>query len=251
MSDIIVRMAADDIRHLSEAAAHGMSVNVWSAFLAETRFRAKIATWVARFGRDLPSHHVVHGRGFGGCVEDPGASNGRIGQPRGAEIESLNIACLLHLSGQIVLIPQLRALKQLKCSSHNTLPVPIRQRFSASAGGCNSSFPNILDCMVAPIALKLPARTHGRSPQIGPTRLSAGLVWLFGQACSCFLSLLWIWKRELAVLSAGHGRRRRRRGAQRRRARGPLARAAHARNAKRPDNAREAQLRDCRRECSV
>ena len=64
VSDIIVRMAADDIRHLPPAAAHGMSVNVWSAFLAETLFRAKIATWVARFGRDLPSHHVVDGRRF-------------------------------------------------------------------------------------------------------------------------------------------------------------------------------------------
>ena len=126
-------MTVDDLRQKAEAAARGMSVNVWSAFLAETRFRAKIATWVARFGRDLPSYHVVHGRRFGGCVSDPGASNGRIGQPRGAEIESLNIARLLHLSGQIFLIPQLRALKQLKCSSHNTLPLPIPLRFSAAA----------------------------------------------------------------------------------------------------------------------
>ena len=110
-----------------------MSVNVWSAFLAETRFRAKIATWVARFGRDLPSHHVVHGREFRDCVEDPGASNGRIGQPRGAEIESLNIARLLRISGQIVLIPLLRALKQLNLSSANTLPVPIQRRFLRTA----------------------------------------------------------------------------------------------------------------------
>ena len=93
---IVVRMTVDDLRQKAAAAAHGMSVNVWSAFLAETRFRAKIATchWVAaaRFGRDLPSYHVVHGRRFGGCVSDPGASNWRIGQPRGAEIESLYIA---------------------------------------------------------------------------------------------------------------------------------------------------------------
>ena len=61
---IVVRMTADDLRQKAEAAARGMSVNVWSAFLAETRFRAKIATWVARFGRDLPSHHVVDGRRF-------------------------------------------------------------------------------------------------------------------------------------------------------------------------------------------
>ena len=77
---IVVRMTVDDLRQKAAAAAHGMSVNVWSAFLAETRFRAKIATWVARFGRDLPSHHVVHGRRFGGCVEDLGASIGRIGR---------------------------------------------------------------------------------------------------------------------------------------------------------------------------
>ena len=83
MSDIIVRMAADDIRHLPPAAAHGMSVNVWSAFLAETRFRAKIATWVARFGRDLPSHHGVHARGFGGCIEAAGPQKDVSGSPLG------------------------------------------------------------------------------------------------------------------------------------------------------------------------
>jgi len=94
-------MTFDDLRQKAAAVAHGMSVSVWSAFLAETRFRAKIATWVARFGRDLPSHHVVHGRRFGGCVSDPGASNGRIGQPRGAEIESLNIAPEPQLFGFI------------------------------------------------------------------------------------------------------------------------------------------------------
>ena len=41
---IVVRMTVDDLRQKAEAAARGMSVNVWSAFLAETRFRAKIAT---------------------------------------------------------------------------------------------------------------------------------------------------------------------------------------------------------------
>ena len=86
VSDIIVRMAADDIRHLPPAAAHGMSVNVWSAFLAETRFRAKIATWVARFGRDLPSHHVVDGRRFFlaltglGAIETLGQPHNRVTQ---------------------------------------------------------------------------------------------------------------------------------------------------------------------------
>ena len=64
-------------------------------------FRRKSRPWVARFGRDLPSYHVVHGRRFGGCVSDLGASNGRIGQPRGAEIESLNIAFELELFGFI------------------------------------------------------------------------------------------------------------------------------------------------------
>ena len=80
VSDIIVRMAADDIRHLPPAAAHGMSVNVWSAFIAETRFRAKIATWVARFGRDLPSHHVVDGRRFFLALTGLGAIEA-LGQP--------------------------------------------------------------------------------------------------------------------------------------------------------------------------
>ena len=36
-SDIVQHVAADDLRHLTEAAAHGMPVYVWSAFLAATR----------------------------------------------------------------------------------------------------------------------------------------------------------------------------------------------------------------------
>ena len=64
-SDIIVRMAADDLRQFEEAAAHRMSVYSVSAFLAETLFLVKIAPWVARFGRDLPSYHVGHLRAFG------------------------------------------------------------------------------------------------------------------------------------------------------------------------------------------
>ena len=47
-----------------------MSVYVWSAFLAGTLFRAKIAPWVARFGRGLPSHHDVHMRGSGGLAPE-------------------------------------------------------------------------------------------------------------------------------------------------------------------------------------
>ena len=83
---IVVRMTVDDLRQKAEAAAHGMSVNVWSAFLAETRFRAKIATWVARFGRDLPSHHVVDGRRFFlaltglGAIETLGQPHNRVTQ---------------------------------------------------------------------------------------------------------------------------------------------------------------------------
>ena len=65
-------MAADDLRHLTEATAHGMPVYVWSAFLAGTRFRAKIAPWVARFGRGILSDHGVHTRCFEGRVEDHG-----------------------------------------------------------------------------------------------------------------------------------------------------------------------------------
>ena len=80
---IVVRMTVDDLRRKAVAAAHGMSVNVWSAFLAETRFRAKIATWVARFGRDLPSHHGVHARGFGGCIEAAGPQKDVSGSPLG------------------------------------------------------------------------------------------------------------------------------------------------------------------------
>ena len=60
-------MAADDLRHLTEAAAHGMPVYVWSAFLAGTRLRAKIAPWAARFGMGPPSHHGVHARGSEGA----------------------------------------------------------------------------------------------------------------------------------------------------------------------------------------
>ena len=54
-SDIIHHVADDDLRRSSAAAARKMSVYVWSAFLAGTRFRVKIAPWVARFGRDLPA----------------------------------------------------------------------------------------------------------------------------------------------------------------------------------------------------
>ena len=67
VSDIIVRVAADDLRQKAAAAAHGMSVYVWSAFLAGTRLRAKIAPWAARFGMGLPSHHGVHARGSEGA----------------------------------------------------------------------------------------------------------------------------------------------------------------------------------------
>ena len=80
-SDIVQHVAADDLRHLTEAAAHGIPVYVWSAFLAGTRFRAKIAPWVARFGRGLPGQHGVHALGFAGCVEGRGAS---YGAPRAA-----------------------------------------------------------------------------------------------------------------------------------------------------------------------
>ena len=83
VSDIVQHVAADDLRHLTEAAAHGMPVYVWSAFLAGTRFRAKIAPWVARFGRDLPSHHGVHARGFGGCIEAAGPQKDVSGSPLG------------------------------------------------------------------------------------------------------------------------------------------------------------------------
>jgi len=58
----------------SAAAARKMSVYVWSAFLAGTRFRAKIAPWVARFGRDPPSHHGVRARGLVAEIGAPEAA---------------------------------------------------------------------------------------------------------------------------------------------------------------------------------
>ena len=48
-----------------------MLVYVWAAFPSLAgRFRAKIAPWVARFGRGLPSHHGVHMRGSGGLAPE-------------------------------------------------------------------------------------------------------------------------------------------------------------------------------------
>ena len=141
---IVVRMTVDDLRQKAEAAARGMSVSVWSAFLAETLYRAKIATWVARFGRDLPSHHVVHGRRFGGCVSDPGASNRRIGQPRGAEIESLNIASEPLLFGFISGAQGGRAMNP-KSSGSGAILSEYEAIYAGGGGGCNTSFSNLLD----------------------------------------------------------------------------------------------------------
>ena len=72
-SDIVHHVADDDLRRSSAAAARKMSVYVWSAFLAGTRFRAKIAPSVARFGRDPPSHHGACARGL---VAEIGARSG-------------------------------------------------------------------------------------------------------------------------------------------------------------------------------
>ena len=72
--DIVVRMTVDDLRRSSAAAARKMSVYVWSAFLAGTRFRAKIAPSVARFGRDPPSHHGVRARGLVAEIGAPEAA---------------------------------------------------------------------------------------------------------------------------------------------------------------------------------
>ena len=73
-SDIVHHVADDDLRRSSAAAARKMSVYVWSAFLAGTRFRAKIAPWVARFGRDPPSHHGVRARGLVAEIGAPEAA---------------------------------------------------------------------------------------------------------------------------------------------------------------------------------
>ena len=60
-------------------------------------------------------------RRFGGRVEDLGASNGRIGQPRGAEIESLNIAFELELFGFISGAQGVRAMNTKSASSDGIL----------------------------------------------------------------------------------------------------------------------------------
>ena len=73
-SDIVHHVADDDLRRSSAAAARKMSVYVWSAFLAGTRFRAKIAPSVARFGRDPPSHHGVRARGLVAEIGAPEAA---------------------------------------------------------------------------------------------------------------------------------------------------------------------------------
>jgi len=59
-SGIVVRMAVDDLRQKSAAAAHGMSVYVWSAFSTWTRVGPKTPPIKARFGSGLPSHRVGH-----------------------------------------------------------------------------------------------------------------------------------------------------------------------------------------------
>ena len=85
-SDIIHHVADDDLRRSSAAAAREMSVYVWSAFLAGTRFRAKIAPSVARFGRDPPSHHIACARGL---VAEIGARSGPM--PAGHNFPSLAV----------------------------------------------------------------------------------------------------------------------------------------------------------------
>ena len=60
VSDIIVGMVADDAMREAGFKTQQMSVYSVSAFLAEMLFLVKIAPWVARFGRDLPSYHVGH-----------------------------------------------------------------------------------------------------------------------------------------------------------------------------------------------
>ena len=85
-SDIVHHVADDDLRRSSAAAAREMSGYVWSAFLAGTRFRAKIAPWVARFGRDPPSHHIACARGL---VAEIGARSGPM--PAGHNFPSLAV----------------------------------------------------------------------------------------------------------------------------------------------------------------
>ena len=53
VSDIIVRVAADDLRQKAAAEAHGMSVYAWSAFLAVRYLRLRYATVPRRRGRSV------------------------------------------------------------------------------------------------------------------------------------------------------------------------------------------------------
>ena len=59
-SDIIVRMAADDLRQFAAAAAHRMSVYSVSAFLAETLFLVKTPPTTTKLGSGIPSSHGGH-----------------------------------------------------------------------------------------------------------------------------------------------------------------------------------------------
>ena len=59
-SNIIVRMAADDLRQFGTPVAHKMSVYSVSAFLAETLFLVKTPPTTTKLGSGLPSSHGGH-----------------------------------------------------------------------------------------------------------------------------------------------------------------------------------------------
>jgi hypothetical protein len=50
VSDIIVRVAAEDLRQKAAAGAHGMSVYVWSVVTSKQKFQLKVQAGMSNFG---------------------------------------------------------------------------------------------------------------------------------------------------------------------------------------------------------
>ena len=75
-SDIVVCVAADNLRYFTAALAHQMSVYASSSFLGRVALRANIAPQARHFWWGLLSYHGGCTREFGACVEGQRASNG-------------------------------------------------------------------------------------------------------------------------------------------------------------------------------
>jgi hypothetical protein len=68
-SDIIVRVAADDLRRFTAAVAHQMSVYASSALLGRNTLRANRAASAPLFLWDLCSYHCGCTRELGACFD--------------------------------------------------------------------------------------------------------------------------------------------------------------------------------------